>query len=229
MSEQKAGKRVRIKEETKEQPSSSSSSDDEDNSSSSSSSSSNVTEKNAKKPKTKKASKVAKKSKASSSSSASASSCDLGPMLSIKHPNREGSLWSKETLGMFPVGAVLGEIGSGGKVEMTADALAILQSSVDVLTDKALSESLLFVKLLQDRNVMTAPATGGPYIKGEKNKAPRDGEKLEKPLTIYPRHLATVIRSDPWLASVTGERLSMPSDVCIPSITLAAPKAKKTK
>ena len=227
MSEQKAGKRVRIKEETKEQ--SSSSSEEEDNSSSSSSSSSsNVTEKNTKKLKTKKASKVAKKSK-SSSSNASASSCDLGPMLSIKHPNREGSLWSKETLGMFPVGAVLGEIGSGGKVEMTGDALAILQSSVDVLTDKALSESLLYIKLLQDRNVMTAPATGGPYIKGEKNKAPRDGEKLEKPYTIYPRHLATVIRSDPWLASVTGERLSMPSDVCIPSITLAAPKAKKAK
>jgi hypothetical protein len=148
-------------------------------------------------------------------------------MLSIKHPNREGSLWPKEVLDRFPVGAVLGELGVGGKVEMTGEALAILQVSMDTLTDKALSEALLFIKLLQDRGVMTAPSTGGPYIKGEKKKAPREGEKPAKPLTIYPRHLDTAIASDPWLASVIGERIGTPSGVCIPSVTLAGPKSRK--
>jgi len=114
----------------------------------------------------------------------------------------------------------------GGKVEMTGEALAILQVSVDTLTDKALSEALLFIKLLQDRGVMSAPSTGGPYIKGERRKGPRDGENPTKPYTIYPRHLDTVIASDPWLASVIGERIGTPSGVCIPSITLAGPKSK---
>ena len=173
--------------------------------------------------------KKPKKSGASSSSSAPAA---VGPMLTIKHPNREGHLWPPEVLAKFTIGEVVGELGGGaasGRVEMTGEALAILQASTDVLVDRALSEALLYIKLLKERAMWALPSTGAPYLKGERKNRPRAGEKAVPDFTIFPRHVDTVLRADGWLSRVAGRRFSAPSNVFMPSVTLAGPKKKIVK
>lgn len=172
--------------------------------------------------------KKPKKSGASSSSSAPAA---VGPMLTIKHPNREGHLWPPEVLAKFTIAEVVGELGGGasGRVEMTGEALAILQASTDVLVDRALSEALLYIKLLKERAMWALPSTGAPYLKGERKNRPRAGEKAVPDFTIFPRHVDTVLRADGWLSRVAGRRFSAPSNVFMPSVTLAGPKKKIVK
>jgi hypothetical protein len=152
------------------------------------------------------------------------------PLLSLVTTRDSASTWDPAVVEKMAITKVLLHQGvNGHKVHATADALAVFQAGLDTFTAKILGNSLFLLHRLEEHKVLTSPVTGGPYIKGEQKKAPHPDdipEGGEKNTTIYPRHMSTALKSDPWVVSIIGARTAIPGDVYHPSITIAPPKRK---